>query len=149
MWPFYKDLFSRGWDKGLANGSSTGISVVVLGFGLVILTFVCAVAIRWLTGGRSRESLVNALKSWHSSGAALLALLLAWGILFIFSTLEIAYQDHQTLQRANERLSASPPATNSEPKPSQSRPEPPKIDTRISQSGHGNTSNLGRRRGVR
>jgi hypothetical protein len=64
MWSFTKDLLNRGWQQALANGSSTGISVFWLGFGVLVLAFGFTVGIEWLTGGRNMAALVAALKSW-------------------------------------------------------------------------------------
>lgn len=109
MWPFTKDLLYRGWQEALANGSSTGISVFILGFGVLTLGFAFTVAIEWLTGGRNMTALMSAVKSWKSWLGAFLALVVGWLFLFGYSTLDVAYRDHQDLVAATKR--SCPPKT--------------------------------------
>jgi hypothetical protein len=147
MWSFVNDLVHRGGARALANGSSTRISLLWLGFGVLALGFLCTGAIEWLTGKRDRAALFAAAKSWKSYAGAALALALAWACLFVYSTLSVAYVDHQTLVAAatnncatkvKDKPQAPPPVDGrSHVKP------PPKVETHIIQSGVGNTANPG------
>ena len=145
MWSFAKDLFYRGWKEALANGSSTGISVFWLGFGVLVLGFIFTVGIEWLTGGRNMAALVTALKSWRSWAGATLALAMGWLCLLAYSTLGVAYHDHQTLTAAANKVcpAKEEPKTNFGSNAS-APPRSAKAPTvSIKQSGKGNTANPG------
>jgi hypothetical protein len=104
MWQFYKEFLHRSWQQALANGSSTGISLLWLGFGVLILGFIFTVGIEWLTGTRNLTALLLALKSWKSFVSAFSALCVGWLCLFIYSTLGVGYGDHQKLLAAQAKL---------------------------------------------
>lgn len=57
---FVKDTIHRAWQVALLKGSSTGISVIWLGLGGVILAFVCFVLLGWASGGRNRQAFDDA-----------------------------------------------------------------------------------------
>jgi hypothetical protein len=144
MWPFTKDLVYRGWQQALANGSSTGISVFWLGFGVLALAFGLTVGIEWLTGGRSVAALVIALKSWKSWAGATLALCLGWLLLLAYSTLSVAYKDHQQLEAEAQKASQSKPSpTLLIAGPKEFQESAKIITTRIAQKGNGNSANPG------
>jgi hypothetical protein len=103
MWPFVKDLLQRSAQEALANGSSTTISVWWLGFGVIILGFLFTLGTEWLTGGRNMAALFLALKSWKSWLGGLLALVVAWACLFLYSVFGVVYQDHQKLLTAEAK----------------------------------------------
>ena len=103
MWLFLKDLLHRGWQEALANGSSTRISVFLLGFGVLALGFIFTAGIEWLTGDRNMAALIAALKSWKSWLGAAMALFVAWVCLFVYSTINVAYHDHQKLLAAEAK----------------------------------------------
>jgi hypothetical protein len=107
MWTFIKELLWRGWKEALANGSSTGISVFWLGFGVLALGFVFTTGIEWLTGGSSMLALRAALKSWKSWLGAALALIVAWTILFAYSLFSVVYTDHKALTAAESKTCPS------------------------------------------
>jgi len=147
MWPFVEDLFLRGWKEALANGSSTGISVSLLGFGVIALGFFLTAGIKWLQGGRNNASLVTALKSWESYAGAGLALFVAWVLLFIYSTLNVVYQDHQKMFALAGKTCVSEaqekPKVTSLIAERSGHKEPSKVETQIKQSGSGTTANPG------
>jgi hypothetical protein len=137
MWPFTKDLLYRGWKEALANGSSTGISVFWLGFGVLVLAFIFTVGIEWLTGGRNTAALIAALKSWKSWAGATLALLVGWIFLFGYSLLGVAYRDHQDLVAASGRTCPSVTEPPKAPKGATA------FQPHITQKGDNNKVNLG------
>jgi len=143
MWQFTKDLLYRGWREALANGSSTGISVFWLGFGVLALGFVFTAGIEWLTSGRNMAALVAALKSWKSCAGAALALCVVWILLFVYSTLSVAYKDHQQL--VAEAQKPCPANISSYLVASSQRPQesPAKVITHVGQKGNHNTANPG------
>jgi hypothetical protein len=144
MWPFTKDLLHRGWKEALANGSSTGISVLWLGFGVLVLGFIFTAGIEWLTGGRNVAALKSAIKSWKTWTGAASALLFAWICLWGYSTLNVAYRDHQRLSAAADKTC---PKTQEEKKenPTAGHAGGPalKINNQIRQNGNGNSANPG------
>jgi hypothetical protein len=147
MWPFVADLFYRGLEKALANGSSTRISVLWLGFGVLSLGFIFTAGIEWITGGRNMAALITALKSWKSWAGAAMALLVGWVLLLIYSTLNVAYQDHQKMVAWAAKTCVT--EAQGEPKVTpliaerSGLKEPLKVETHIKQSGSGNTANPG------
>jgi hypothetical protein len=138
MWPFVKDFLYRGWQEALSNGSSTGISVLWLGFSVLALGFIFTVAIEWRTGGRNMAALTAALKSWKSWVGATLALLVGWVFLFGYSLLSVAYQDHQKLIAAAGKV--CPITTRPTVIESQNATKGAKIQTKITQKGNNNTA---------
>ncbi len=143
MWSFTKDLLYRGWQEALANGSSTGISVLWLGFGALVLGFVFTVVIEWLTGGLNMAALITALKSWKSWAGAGIALFVVWACLFVCSTLNVAYHDHQQLVAAEAKT--CPQIVQERPKVSSNTVVPhfkqeSRVNTQIPQNGSGNTA---------
>jgi hypothetical protein len=138
-----KDLLYRGWQEALANGSSTGISVFWLGFGVLALAFGFTVGIEWLTGGRNKATLVAALKSWKSWAGATLALCVGWVLLLVFSTLSAAYIDHQQLEAKAQKASQSKPCPTVIASPKDLQESTRTIIARIAQKGNGNSANPG------
>jgi hypothetical protein len=141
MWPFVKDFLHRGWQDALANGSSTGISVIWLGFCVLTLGFVFTVAIEWLTGGRNMVALAAALRSWKSWVGAILALFVGWVFLFGYSLFSVAYKDHQDLLAAKGK--PCPLRTSPLVIPPQKVPKGIQAQTHITQKGNNNTANPG------
>jgi hypothetical protein len=142
MWEFVNDLLHRGWHEALANGSSTGISVLWLGFGVLVLGFLFTVGIEWLTGGRNMAALLAALKSWKSCVGAALALFVGWVILLVYSTLHVAYRDHQHFVAAAAKPCISTQAqtsTNPHSGGPQHSKGPPNIEIKapVKQGGNG------------
>jgi hypothetical protein len=133
----------RGWQQALANGSSTGISIFWLGFGVLVLAFGFTVGIEWFTGGRNKAALVAALKSWKSLAGATLALCLGWVLLMIYSTLSIAYKDHQQLESEAQKASQYKPCPTVVASPKEFQESARIITTRIAQKGNGNSANPG------
>jgi hypothetical protein len=108
MWPFAKELLYRGLQRALANGSSTQISMLLLGFGVLVLSFLFTVALEWFTQRRDFASFKTALKSWKSWLGAFLGLFTAWLLLFVFSTFTVIYGDHQELLAAKHKTCPAP-----------------------------------------
>jgi hypothetical protein len=143
MWPFTRGLLYRGWQQALANGSSTGISVFWLGFGVLALAFGLTAGIEWLTGGRNKAALVAALKSWKSWAGATLALCLGWVLLLVYSTLSVAYSDQRRLEAEAQKAAQSKPCPTVIASPKKPQESATKITTRIAQKGNGNSANPG------
>ena len=141
MWPFVKDFLYRGWQEALADGSSTGISVIWLGFCVLTLGFVFTVAIEWLTRGRNMVAQAAALRSWKSWVGAILALFVGWVFLFGYSLFSMAYKDHQELLAAKGK--PCPLRTSPLFIPDQKVPKGIQAQTHITQNGNDNTANSG------
>jgi hypothetical protein len=97
MWLEFKKLLWMSWHSAMAAGSSTGVSVFWLGFGVLFLTLLVAVALEWILGGRSRQAFTEAMSSWKSYAAPFLALLSAWIVLWGYSIVKTVYDDHRFL----------------------------------------------------
>jgi hypothetical protein len=102
MWHDIKKLIWLAWHNALVAGSSTGISVFWLGFGVLGLSFVFSTAWEWGRSGRNILALRQALKSWVSYAVPGTALAVAWCILFGYYVMKTIYDDHQYL--ASDKL---------------------------------------------
>ncbi len=146
MWIHCKNLLWRSYHLALAEGSSTGISVWLLGFGVITLGFAFTVFIEWLVNGRNMPALKMALQSWTAGLGALLALFVAWVLLFGYSVARTIYLDHQNLVAAANRAcvqtketpKAAPVGIKVTTPPSRQR-----VNTTIKQGGQHNTANPG------
>lgn len=97
MWLDIRKLLWLAWHNALSAGSSTGISVFWLGFGVLALGFVFTVGLEWLFKGCNVQALKQAIKSWISWVGACLALSAAWILLFGYSVVQTIYADHKYL----------------------------------------------------
>jgi hypothetical protein len=145
MWPFVKDTIHRAWHVALLNGSSTGISVIWLGLGGTALAFVCFVLLGWVSEGCNRQAFRDAVGSWKSYAATATALLIAWVVLFAYSTLSVVYTDHQKLIEASQKkcptLLSPVPAPAPTPVVQHRQKARPTTRQTIIQHGNNNQSN--------
>lgn len=90
----------------LTYGSSTGISVVWLGFFLLILTYLFTMFLEWLVRGRNMIAIKTAFRSWTSLVGAIAAFIFVWLCLFAYSLVQTVFRDHVGLMAENQRLRA-------------------------------------------
>ncbi len=143
MWPHFKNLLGESYELALAKGSSTGISVWLLGFGVLALAFAFTVFVEWLRGGRSMNALRMALKSWTSFIGAALGLFAAWIILYGWSLVSTVYRDHVSLVAASAKTClGQEKKASTAPTPLHQQPQKPPISFQIKQHDKG-TANPG------